>query len=275
MFIDIAFNATSEQFKGKLDEVIQNARSNNVFPLLVGLDIDSSNECLELSEKYDLFCYFGVHPLSFTEYDSLEDFKNKFETALGKALENAHTNRRIIAIGECGLDYFRADNKEAQKDAFRIQIDAYRKYNLNLPFFFHCRAAHRDFIEEVAGLTGVVHSFDGTFEEANLLIQKGFYIGINGCSMRTEENIDVVRKIPIENILLETDSPYCLIKKSYAAFKYLQEYKKFRCNEPALVIQNAVALANIKQISLEEVERICFENTLKAFPRLREFFNSK
>lgn len=126
----------------------------------------------------------------------------------------------------------------------------------------------------INGISGVVHSFDGTTDEAEILIKMGFYIGINGVSMRSKESIEVLKRIPLNRILLETDSPYCLIRKSYAASEY-SDVVKAKHNEPSFIIQNAKALANIKNISLEEVEKVCFENTLRVFSGLKNFFEQK
>jgi len=117
-----------------------------------------------------------------------------------------------IAVGECGLDYARLhlSSKEAQLKYFPPQLHLATKYNL--PLFLHSRDAHQDLTAILRAhphpLRGVVHSFDGTWDEAQDLLGMGFLIGLNGCSLRTEESIEVVRRIPLESLLVERYAPH-------------------------------------------------------------------
>ena len=108
---------------------------------------------------------------------------------------------------------------------FERQLDLADKFWL--PLFLHCRSAHDDFIEiltknkdKIKG--GVVHTFDGTLEQAKKLIDMGLYIGINGCSLKTEANLKVAAAIPNDKIMIETDSPWCEIRKSHAGNYFLK-----------------------------------------------------
>lgn len=274
MFIDIAFNATSSEFKNKLENVLQNSKDSGVMPIFVGLDTESSAECIELAKKYNTYCYFGIHPLHLgmkcdinpVSYDIkklLFEFNQKIEE-----IKTTKTSwERVIAFGELGLDYFKNDNFDDQKELFNEQLNICKKHDFEKPYFLHCRSSFNDLKTSIKSLKGVVHSFDGSLEEAKEIIEMGLYIGINGCSLRTEENIKTVREIPLERILLETDSPYCLIRKSYAASRYTNIIKA-RNNEPMFVKQIAQVLAEIKEIEVEEVEKVTFENTLTLFPEL-------
>lgn len=263
MFVDIAFNATSSYYEKSLADTMRRAAENGVMPIIVGLDTASSLQALDLAEKYNTLCYFGIHPLHLGQDNG---------QIMEHLQEHLHAGK-IIAVGECGLDYYRADNRPDQMVLFRAQLRAGRR--LALPFFLHCREAHSDFVrcidEELSDgeARGVVHSFDGSLDEATALISRGFYIGINGCSMRSEESLQVVREIPLEKILLETDSPYCLIRRSYCCARYTTLVAA-RNNEPCHISCVAEALANIKGIEPVEVEKAVYNNTLRLFPKVAE-----
>ncbi len=120
----------------------------------------------------------------------------------------------VGAFGEIGLDYDRLYHatKEQQLKYFELQLDLAVK--LQLPLFLHSRAASEDF-ERLLGLRlpqlpkkGLVHSFTGTIEEMNRLVAMGLDVGINGCSMKTEENLEVVKAVPLERLQIETDGPW-------------------------------------------------------------------
>lgn len=259
MFIDIACNITLENMLENIELLLEECRTENVLPVFVGLDIESSSKCLELAKIYNTACYLGMHPNSIPQCES--EISN-----IEKWLESLdYKDEHVIGIGECGLDYYRSDRREIQKEVFKYHI---KQQEVNkLPFFYHCRNSFKDFIS-LANRNGVVHSFDGTSEEAEFFISKGFYIGINGCSLKTESNIEVVRKIPLNRILLETDSPYCQVRKSHASAKFTS-VDKAAFNKPVNVKKIADVVAKIKNISLEEVEAVVFENSLKLFPKLK------
>lgn len=159
----------------------------------------------------------GCHPTRCLEFAENAD---KYYNDLCTAIE---TNRdKVIAIGECGLDYDRLKfcPADVQRTYFEKQLDLADKYKL--PLFLHCRNSFDDFYDIVkrnaakikAG--GVVHSFDGTLDQAKAFIELGFFIGINGCSLKTEEQLQSVAQIPSSHILLETDCPWCAIRPSHA-----------------------------------------------------------
>lgn len=159
----------------------------------------------------------GCHPTRCTEFAAHPE---QYYSQLCDAIE---TNRKkIVAIGECGLDYDRLKfcPADIQRTFFERQLDLVEKYKL--PLFLHCRNSFDDFYEIVKrnatkiSQGGVVHSFDGTLEQAKQLIEFGFYIGINGCSLKTEEQLNVVSQIPNDRILIETDCPWCAVRPSHA-----------------------------------------------------------
>ena len=136
-------------------------------------------------------------------------------------LGKSENKSKFIAVGECGLDYDRFEyaGKAEQHLAFLPHFDLAQKYQL--PMYLHSRATGDDFYNIVKEnrhkfSTGVVHSFTGTIEEMNKLVDIGLYIGINGCSMKTEELCEMVKHVPLDKMMVETDCPYCDIRNSHA-----------------------------------------------------------
>ncbi|ELA41824.1 TatD family hydrolase [Vittaforma corneae ATCC 50505] len=277
MFIDIACNITCEKMQENIEQILQDCRLNKVFPVFVGLDVSSSEKCLELARIYNTCCFLGVHPnhIQRKHKQSIEDdFTGKSEVeVLKNSIKNMDfSDARVIGIGECGLDYFRSCKSKEQLEIFAFQVGLQEEYDL--PIFYHCRDAFEDFIRIAISNgkahRGVVHSFDGTVEEARTAISYGFCIGINGCSLRTEENIEVVKDIPLTHILLETDSPYCQIRKGHASSQFAT-IGRSKFSMPVNIRNVAEAVACIKGISIEELERITYENTVRLFPKLKKF----
>ncbi|KAI0015790.1 hypothetical protein F4780DRAFT_783811 [Xylariomycetidae sp. FL0641] len=150
----------------------------------------------------------------------------------------------LVAFGEFGLDYDRLHycSGSVQRASFRAQLALARDLAPALPLFLHSRAAHADFVAilketygpDLAGLRrgggggggGVVHSFTGTAEEAAELAALGLHVGVNGCSLKTAENCDVVRCLPLDRLMLETDGPWCEIRPSHEGWRYLVEAAK-------------------------------------------------
>ena len=145
----------------------------------------------------------------------------------------------LVAFGEFGLDYDRLHycSRAVQLHSFRTQLDLVvsMKPGTQLPLFLHSRAAHADFVRLLqekfgSGLEGlerggVVHSFTGTMAEMKELTALGLYIGINGCSLKTAENCEVVKEIPLDRLMLETDGPWCGVRPSHEGWKYLVQHK--------------------------------------------------
>ena len=202
----------------------------------------------------------------------------------------------VVAIGEIGLDYDRLQfcAKEIQLEYLQKQLDIFDSDPVlhKLPFFLHNRNCGTDLLDilknrERKDYTGVVHSYDDTIELAHSFIDLGFYIGINGCSLKTDENLQVVKEIPLSSILLETDCPYCEIKSTHSSMKYLTDLTKFDKtlkkhdkkfelgkmvkgrNEPNHIIQVAEVIANVKGIPLEQVATTCYENSMKLYTKFK------
>lgn len=169
-----------------------------------------------------LYCTVGTHPTRCSEFLVSPD--NYF----GQLTQQIEDHKdKVVAIGEIGLDYDRLHfcEPDVQKKYFEKQLELADKFEL--PLFLHCRAAHDDLIKIIEDNKskirkgGVVHTFDGTLEQAKKLISMGFYIGINGCSLKTEAGLEVVKGIPNDRIMLETDAPWCEIRPAHAGSKHI------------------------------------------------------
>ena len=182
-------------------------------------------EAIELTKRHPtkLFTTLGVHPTRCSEF--LADPEGYFER-IRASLDQY--KEHIVALGELGLDYDRLHfcEKDVQKTYFEKQLELCEKYDL--PLFLHSRNCHGDFMEilkrnmDKIKRSGVVHSFTGPWEEAEELINLGFSIGINGCSLKTEENLEMAKRIPTDKLMIETDAPWCGIRNSHAGSKFIE-----------------------------------------------------
>jgi len=239
-YFDIGVNFTDPMFHGTyngsvkhpsdIEDVILRAKTFNVRKmLLTGSSLEESRTTLQIASSYPNYLYstVGVHPCSVNEIN--EENESQYLADL-KELAISGKNAGIVkAFGEIGLDYDRLHytSKEHQLEYFRKQLEI--AVEVGLPLFLHMRAANDDFIATIKPFlpklqNGVVHSFTGTKEELDKLLELGFYIGINGCSLKTEENLEVVKQIPLDRLMIETDAPWCEIRKTHAGYKYLTAY---------------------------------------------------
>lgn len=250
--IDSHAHLDSRQFAGDLEAVIQRARGNGISTIIsIGCNLESSHANVALANCYpEIFAAVGVHPHDAGQIDerAIEDL-----TQLAK-------DPQVVAIGEIGLDYYRdRAPREVQQQAFRRQIRLARE--LGKPIIVHDRDAHEDVLailesEKTPGLTGVLHCFSGDREMARRILDLGFYLSFTGTITypKNQPVRDLLRDLPIESLLIETDCPYLAP----------QPYRGKR-NEPAHVRHTAEALAEIKGLSLADVARITSLNGRKLF----------
>lgn len=238
MFIDTHAHLFDEYYSN-IEEVIARALDNNVLKIIIsGCDIKSNLEVLEKVGKYDsLYGTIGIHPLNL---DNLDNNYMSF-------LEENIRNEKIIGIGEIGLDYhYEGADRELQKDVFIHQIELAIKYDM--PVIIHSRDATEDMMNILrrynGKLRGVMHCYSGSVETALELIKMGFYLGVGGIiTFKNAKNIvEVIKKIDLKYILLETDSPY-LTPEPYRG----------NSNEPAYIPLIARKIAEIKGVSLDSV----------------------
>jgi len=286
-FIDVGANLTSAEFRGEyfgrsnheadLDVVCERARQAGVFRMIVtGSSLEDSRAALDLvQERPNLYSTLGIHPTRCSEVvdeaQALESLRNVWQ--------NSSAQKKIVAIGECGLDYDRTQfcDISQQKRGFEMQFRLAEE--TKLPMFLHNRNTSGEFVEIVQRNRhrfsgGVVHSYTGTLDEAQTLIDLGLYIGINGCSLKTEENLQVVRKIPLNKILLETDCPYCEIRETHASNsmvrtrwtaldrkKYVKDHLVKGRSEPCMIRQVAEVVAAV-QGKIDQIAPLHFPATV-------------
>ena len=182
-------------------------------------------------------CYatVGVHPCSAKQFDEFEGGPSALLSELKNLAMDSKHSGHVVAFGEIGLDYDRLflTAKEQQLKYFEMQLDL--AIELQLPLFLHMRAACDDFIRvlepRLSSLPekGLVHSFTGTLEEAQKILRLGLDIGINGCSLKTEDNLEVLRSLPLDRLQIETDGPWVSlnVRLIYEAENLSTHYKLF------------------------------------------------
>lgn len=236
-------------------------------------------------------CYatVGVHPCSTRDFDSHRGGPDVLIQELRTMVNHAKQDGTAVAFGEIGLDYDRLflSPKETQLKYFESQLAL--AIELQMPLFLHSRACHEDFERIVrANLDklpkrGLVHSFTGTLEEMQSLVAMGFDVGVNGCSLKTEENLAVVKEIPLDRMQIETDGPWCEIRPSHASSQYLKDYggpampkgvkkEKWQSglmvkgrNEPVAITQVAHVIARVKGVTTQEVCAAAWHNSITMF----------
>lgn len=248
MFIDVHCHLDSNYYND-IDKVINNAKKNNVNKLIYnGCNKKSNKEVIKLINKYDsVYGAVGYHP---TELDDVNE--KDYEL-----LESLLSNKKIVAIGEIGLDYHYPDtNKEKQKYAFRRQLELADKHNI--PVIVHSRDAIQDTFDIMSeyNIKGVIHCFSGSVEMAKEFIKKGFLISVGGIiTFKNAKNIiEVIKNIDLSYILLETDSPYLTP----------EPFRKEQ-NEPMYIPIIASKIADILNVSIEEVSSKTTDNAKRLF----------
>ncbi len=247
--IDTHAHLTSGEYSGDLAAVLRRAREAGLNAIIaVGFDIPSSRASVQLSEvEEDVFAAVGVHP---------HDARTLDEAALA-ALEDLCTNPKVVAIGEIGLDFYRnLSPRRIQERAFRQQIRLARR--LQLPIIIHDRDAHRRVIEIMRSekvCCGVMHCFSGDINIARQALSMGLHISFAGpITYHGRRAADIVRRIPEDRILIETDCPYLAPAPH-----------RGKRNEPAYLRLVAERLAELLGKTVEEVDAITENNARHLF----------
>ena len=247
MIFDTHAHYDDEAFDSDREELLSSIHENGVLGVVnASADINSSFSSVKLSQQYSyIFAAVGVHPENLSE-DYIEQIK-----------KIATENKKVVAIGEIGLDYhFRSDNKEKQIEVFENQVKLAN--SLSLPVIVHDREAHKDTFDILKKYIpkGIVHCFSGSAEMAKEIVKLGMKLGIGG--VLTFKNaktvVEVVRQIPLKHLVLETDAPY-LAPVPFRGKRCNSSYIKFVAEK----------IAEIKNISAEEVYEETFKNALEVY----------
>lgn len=305
-FVDIGANLLEDRFTSgiyrgtfrhepDLDLIMERAVSHGVKGIILTAGtVAESLKAVETARVWQkqfpaihFTCTVGVHPTR-CQQEFVESTKAA-DDLLQDLLEIAQdgmTDGTVVAVGEIGLDYDRLEfcPMDIQKEFLIKQLQVLGKAT-GLPLFLHNRSVGSDLLEILAAnrdcwtAGGVVHSFDDTLELAlKFTNELDLYIGLNGCSLRTQESLAVAAQLPLDKILLETDCPYCEVRKTHPGYQHIQTHfeakaeKKFERGltvksrvEPCQIIQVAEVIAGCKSLSLQEVADACYDNTFRLY----------
>lgn len=252
--IDSHAHIQGEEYAGDVAQVLESARKSGVAKVIVvggAGDLSSNAAALKLAESQQgLYATVGMHP-----HDAKDVSEADFET-----LKRLTANPKVIAVGETGLDfYYNHSPQDLQRKVFARFIGMARE--TGLPLIVHDRDAHREIADLLrhhgeGEIIGVIHCFTGDYDAAKAFMDLGFYLSFSGIiTFKNAEPLrETVRKLPIERMLVETDSPYL------APVPY-----RGRRNEPAYVRFVAETVARVKNLSLDEVARITSRNVENLF----------
>ncbi|MBU0613858.1 TatD family hydrolase, partial [Patescibacteria group bacterium] len=270
-FIDTHCHVSFRAYKDDLDEVIKRSLEEDVAMITVGTQSETSKNAIEIAEKYEnVWATIGLHPNHLHKQEFLDENETiktrseKFDFELYKKLSE---HPKVVAIGEFGLDYHHIPSDvdreqviEDQKNSCREQLAFANE--INKPIVIHCRDAHNDQFEilkdavDSGGLKkrGVIHSFTGSVEDALRYKSIGFKISVNGILVFSKELQEVIKQVPLEQIMLETDAPY-LAPPPYRGKR----------NEPYYVKFVAEKIAEIKGLSVDEVSETTTKTAINLF----------
>lgn len=279
--VDVHTHTQFHAFKDDADLVIRRALDAGVWVVNVGTQRDTSAKAVEIADKYaeGVYATIGLHPIhteksyhdpqelgivqQSADYESIEGgFVSRGEMFDYDYYKKLAENPKVVAIGECGLDYYRLgeETKETQKAAFLRQIEL--SSDVKKPLMIHCRNAFGDLISLLQTTNykllthsqGIIHFFTGTVDDARKLLDLGFSFSFGGVITFARNYDEAIKYIPFDRILLETDAPYV------APVPY-----RGKRNEPAYVVEVAKKLAEIKKISFDDVAAATTKNALTLF----------
>ena len=254
-YFDIGVNLTHESFENDYKNVIENAFENSVDRIcLTGTSIEDSEKCIEITKKFhgNLISTVGIHP----------HYADNFDKSSKIVLKKLALNENVKAIGETGLDFNRNfSSKEKQIESFHTHIEIAN--DLDMPMFLHQRDAHKVFIECINDVKikskAVVHCFTGNISELYEYLNMDLFIGITGwlCDpMRGKDLEKAIVEIPLNKLMIETDSPYLLPKNLKV---------KGRRNEPKFLPEIFNKIVSLRSETSEELQNQIYLNSLNFF----------
>ena len=275
--VDVHTHVNFNAFKDDGDEVIRRALEAGVAMILVGSQIDTSRRAAEYAAKYPegVFAAVGLHPIHLDErhFDisemearagipSFNSRKEEFNYGHYKKLAG---QPKTVAIGECGLDYYRMEGteirrlegKRKQENTLRMQISLARE--VGKPLMIHCRDAYEDMLrilndERAGNIGGDIHFFAGNWEIARKFLDLGFYLSFTGVITFARDYDEVIKNTPLDRIMTETDAPYVTPVPH-----------RGKRNEPLYVGEVAKKIAEIKGMDFEAVREATVRNAQKCF----------
>jgi len=237
-----------DEYYNDLESILKLSLENKVNRYINnGCNLETNKEVIDKISKYNnMYGTLGIHP----------EYVDNYTLADINYIKENLNNKKIIAIGEIGLDYYYTkENKDRQKELFELQLKLAE--DNNIPVIIHSREATLDTISTLKKykVNGLIHSFSGSLETAKEYIKMGYLIGINGVITFKNANIkDVIKEIPLEYLVLETDSPYL----TPVPFRGKQ-------NNPSHIIDIAKFVCELKNITLSELAKITNDNLKRIF----------
>ncbi|MDE2019070.1 MAG: TatD family hydrolase [Patescibacteria group bacterium] len=273
-FLDAHTHAQFPAYDADRESVLQRARDVGVKMINVGTQFSTSEAAIKLAERFpkEMWAAIGFHPAHAEDddwhHDKNEQAEAEAEVFDVERLRKLAQHPKVVAIGECGLDYFREARErkpevgEKQKNIFQAQIELAAE--LDKPLMIHCRNAFPDLIGILssgsrlpASHSGIIHFFTGTPDDARALLDLGFSFTFGGVITFAQSYDEVIKLIPIDRILSETDAPYV------APVPY-----RGKRNEPAYVVEVVKRLAELKGVSTDEMKAQIWKNAVSAMPGL-------
>lgn len=279
MMIDTHAHIQFDAYKTDRDDVVKRCAEKNLILNLVGTQKNTSKKAVEMAEQYtNMYASIGTHPIHLhsTHVDEEEssflsreeDFDEVYYSELVKS-------PKVIGIGECGLDLFHVPKDKSREEVLQKQTDVFLQHvdfaqKHNLPLVIHCRDAHGQMIDVLKSLKreirGTVHCYTSNYEHAKQYLDLGLYLGFTGVITFPPKKLDpkpqidlieVAQKMPLDRIVVETDSPYLAA----------QAYRGQRA-EPWMVEEVVKQIALIRGVGEKEMEDQIFHNTLQLFDRI-------
>jgi TatD DNase family protein len=274
-FIDTHAHVNFNAYKKDGEEILQKALNEGVLVVNVGSQYSTSQRAIEYAHKFEtgIWAIVGIHPIHLDkktvhidseELDSVLEIKANGEDYDAEKYLELAKDEKVVAVGEVGLDYHHFEENENVEPMKEKQKEVLIKFielaNLvNKPVMLHCWDGYDDLLEILekhpVNKRGIVHSFIGSYKTANKFIEFGYKIGLNGIITYGESYNRLIKEIDLKNIVIETDCPYLTPRP-------LEKEKR---NEPIFVKLVAEKIAEVKEISIEEVARITTENAKKIF----------
>lgn len=280
MVIDTHAHIQFDAYKNDRDVVIDRCKKAGLILNIIGTQKDTSRRAVEMAEQYDgMYASIGTHPIHLhaTHVDEEETSFLSREEGFDEAYYSELVNSpRVIAIGECGLDLFHLPKDISKEDVLKKQQEVFVAHanfakKHDLPLVIHCRDAHDEMIDLLKSfrrqIRGTVHCYTGDWVHAQQYLELGLHLGFTGVVTFPPKKLDpkpqldlleVIEKIPFDRILVETDSPYLAP----------QAYRGTRA-EPWMVVEVVKKIALTRRISVEKMNEILMENSLRLFDRIK------